>query len=521
MRDGEVVAAIVAGDPGGPAEAYDRYASSLYTYCRSLLRDPADAADAVQDTFVIATAELAGLRDRNRLRPWLYAVARNECHRRRRAATTHATASLDALPEVTDVPADVSEAERAELRALVRSATCGLTAAEQDLIRLQLEQGLDVTEIAAILGVSRQHAHALVSRARSQLETLLGVLLVARTGREFCAELRQLLGDWDGLLTLPMRKRVSRHIERCPVCARRKRRELAPELLLGVAPMGALPFAAMPAGLKRKVLRLANGHAPKAVAYRERVARRAGPFRNQGFPKPIDPPRPRWRPSRPGPAAAAAAFGVAALAAAALLALALAGARGSPSRQSALAGDGVAPAAAGPASGAGPSPGSAVGPGSAHPTVSANLSPSAAMGGRTPTTGGSAASAGSASRSGRSASSPARSSGPPAAVGTSVRPPPQGTLTVTPATIRLNALLGSFTSSISLTASGGPVSWSITESSSLAGKLSVSPLSGTLAAGQSATVGLTAEGIASATGQLTVDPGAITVAVTVGFPDGP
>ena len=39
MRDSEVVAAIVAGDPDGLAEAYDRYASPLYAYCRSLLRE--------------------------------------------------------------------------------------------------------------------------------------------------------------------------------------------------------------------------------------------------------------------------------------------------------------------------------------------------------------------------------------------------------------------------------------------------------------------------------------------------
>ena len=63
MRDSEVVAAIVAGDPEGLAEAYDRYASPLFTYCRSLLRESADAADAVQDTFVIAASRLAGLRD--------------------------------------------------------------------------------------------------------------------------------------------------------------------------------------------------------------------------------------------------------------------------------------------------------------------------------------------------------------------------------------------------------------------------------------------------------------------------
>jgi DNA-directed RNA polymerase specialized sigma24 family protein len=67
MHDSEVAAAIVAGDPDGLAEAYDRYAAPLYTYCRSLLREPADAADAVQDTFVIAASKLAG---RRRPRCW-------------------------------------------------------------------------------------------------------------------------------------------------------------------------------------------------------------------------------------------------------------------------------------------------------------------------------------------------------------------------------------------------------------------------------------------------------------------
>ena len=50
-----------------------------------MLNEPEDAADAIQDTFVIAAARLGGLRDPRKLRPWLYAVARNECHRRLRA----------------------------------------------------------------------------------------------------------------------------------------------------------------------------------------------------------------------------------------------------------------------------------------------------------------------------------------------------------------------------------------------------------------------------------------------------
>src|ERR1700730_18383995 len=205
MRDSEVVAAIVAGTPEGRAECYDRYAAPLYTYCRSLLREPADAADAVQDTFVIAASKVAGLRDQSRLRPWLYAGARNQCPPRLRDKASEAPSALDQVPEVSDESADVSEgAERAELRALLRSAVRGLGASEQELIQLQLQQELDVAEIAAMLGVSRNHAHALLSRARAQLEISLGALLVARSGREDCTALNTMLADWERQLNVLM-----------------------------------------------------------------------------------------------------------------------------------------------------------------------------------------------------------------------------------------------------------------------------------------------------------------------------
>jgi hypothetical protein len=96
MQDQEVVAAIVAGDPDGIAEAYDRYAAPLYAYCTLMLRGPDDAAAVVRDTFLIATSRLEGLRDPGKLRSWLLAVARSECLRRRSAAGV--TSSLPKMP---------------------------------------------------------------------------------------------------------------------------------------------------------------------------------------------------------------------------------------------------------------------------------------------------------------------------------------------------------------------------------------------------------------------------------------
>ena len=74
--------------------------------------------------------------------------------------------------------------------------------------------------------------------------------------------------------------------------------------------------------------------------------------------------------------------------------------------------------------------------------------------------------------------------------------------------------IGKFT----LTATGGPVSaYSITVGSSLAGHISVSPSSGSLAAGASVTITVTSTSLVALNGQLTVNPGgrAITVVLSI------
>jgi RNA polymerase sigma factor (sigma-70 family) len=81
-HDREVLAAIAAGDPAGIATAYDRYAAGLYGYCHWMLHDAAGAAESVRDTFVLAAATPGELPEPAKLRPWLFALARNECRRR-------------------------------------------------------------------------------------------------------------------------------------------------------------------------------------------------------------------------------------------------------------------------------------------------------------------------------------------------------------------------------------------------------------------------------------------------------
>jgi RNA polymerase sigma factor (sigma-70 family) len=544
MRDSEVVASIVAGDPTGLAEAYDRYAAPLFSYCRTLLREPADAADAVQDTFLIASTQLANLRNPERLRAWLYAVARNECLRMLRSRQT--VSAFGEAPDVADETSDVGgDAERAELRALLRAAVRGLNSGEREIIELQAWQGLAAADAAAVLGITRGHAHTLLSRARDQLAASVGVLLVGRTGRRDCLALDTMLTGWDGQLTAALRKRISRHIGRCEVCSDRQRRELRPAMLLslfpGMAAAGAAAAEAVrhvgtaPAGLKDQLLAMASSQDPSAVAHRVTLGQRAGSFGNSGFPKALSAAKPVLpRASREQAiTAAGGTAAVAAVATAIIIAVSgspahtrLAGG-GPPGGPSVVAsqpgGGGTGPSREPTAS---PSPGASVTPPSSAPPVGRTgalagskggdgLGSSASMAASHSAAGGSASSSSAASSSPATGSSgppaPSSSSTPPSSAPPSP-PPAQGTLDVSPVTIVLTPLLGG---TITLTASGGPVSWSISEPSSLLGQLSVSPSSGTITAGHSVQVTISTS-LVSLDSQLTVSPGGQQVTVLTG-----
>jgi RNA polymerase sigma factor (sigma-70 family) len=501
MHDREVVAAIVAGDPAGLAEAYDRYATPLYSFCRTMLREPADAADAVQDTFLIAAPRMSGLRDPDRLRSWLYAVARNECHRKLRSGSLHA--SIEEAPDVTDEAADVAaDVERADLRTLVRDALGGVGPAEREVLELQLRQGLSGGEVASVLGISRNHAHALLSRARDQLATALGALVVARTGRQDCLDLDTMLHEWDGVLTVLVRKRVNRHVERCPVCSGRRRREVSPAMLLGVAPIAALPLMAggLPGGLRDQLLQMATGNSPAAVAHRAAVAKTSYSFGPQGFPKPLHQPGAPWWHLRPAHAGAVAGTAAAVTAGVTWMAV--------PPHHAAPPGGAATPSVTGSA---GPALGNAGQPGMRGPTAGASATARASV---TPMGSGSPAAA-TPSASVLAAPSPTgggSAAASPSASTSSGDAPGAGTLSVSPGTLDVAPPASG---SITLTATGGSVNWSISEPPGLKNKVVVAPMSGTLAAGETATITVTVTSPGKPRVHLTFSPGGATVTVAI------
>ena len=458
MRDDELVAGIVARDPAALAAAYDWYGGPLYSYCRTLLHEPEDAADAVQQTFVVAATQLSGLWDRSKLRPWLHAVARNECLRR--------DGTGKALP--AQVAGMLTGAETAESwqAALVRDALQGAGAADRDVLSLRLHN-LDAGEQALVLGISRRHLGALESRAADQLPACLGALLVARTGREECQDLEAMLDGWDGWLTPKLRRQLTRHLEHCATCMVRRHRELAPSIIDGAA------LAAVPPGwLRQEVLEAATSADAVAVLARAAAAKRAGPFSRGGFPSRR---AQKWRRTHVVRVSAAAAAAVVLAAGGLHFVLPRGPANVAPESASAHVQPGASPGRTGDSGGAGPSAAAtgAYGPLATRPAPAVTPSPS-----------------------------------PQATTAVA-----QGTVSIFPSTLTLTPVASS---AFTITAHEGPVQWSLRGPASLAGAITASQSVGTLAPGQSVTVTLNEASVLTEGTQLTVSPGGEVITIIAG-----
>jgi RNA polymerase sigma factor (sigma-70 family) len=464
------------------ADAYDSYADQLYVYCRFLLREPADVVDAVEATFLVAAERLAGLREPGQLRPWLYAIARNECVRRIKSGQAAAAAG-SVFGQEGDGRPD---------HALLRAALHGLGPRERDVIGM-VWHGLDIPEVALVLGISRDSAFALFSQARDQFEASAVALAMARSGRHDCPELRALLSSWDGQLTVPLRGTLTRHIERCAACSKHRRTELR-TALLNLTP-GALLGAAMTTEtlrraasttsmLREQILGTAVGHAQAGLAGKGREPRRDSSFGEDGFPKPMETGGRRTRKR-----AALAAAGTTA-AAAAIVAVVVGGQHAGTGST----GEGLA----------GPTKRSSATVPTTSPTVA-----------RTP---GRRASPSPSPSASTAAPAPAPSLQPPSPSASPSREPasPSPSPSASSGTLGLSTRQVTVGSGrpgyLTLTARGGPVAWSVSSSASY---LTLSQSSGSLKAGQSVTIQISENRRNYAHAQLTVTGGGETQLVTV------
>jgi RNA polymerase sigma-70 factor (ECF subfamily) len=149
------------------------YSPLLYRVALSLLRNPAEAEDVVQDVFVRVLQRQADLASIVEFRPWLVRITWNLALDRRRKARPEQMDELFAASLVSaDLPADQLLAEAGRIRNVL-DAMERLPKHERQALLLSAMEELSTAEIGAVLGKSESSVRSLLFRARTHLRQRL------------------------------------------------------------------------------------------------------------------------------------------------------------------------------------------------------------------------------------------------------------------------------------------------------------------------------------------------------------
>jgi RNA polymerase sigma factor (sigma-70 family) len=196
---------------------YKRYVGDVYRYALAVMRNPADAEDITQTTFLNAYRAYVEKGSRpEKPQNWLIAIAHNVCRQRfRQSARRPTEVTFD--DDIADSVADDTPPTGEDIRRALGHLAFNQRAA---LVMRELE-GRSYAEIAEILELTPSAVETLIFRARRALrEQLEGSLTCGEA--EFAIS-RQL----DGRLQRRERGQLRAHLRECSDCASFARRQRA------------------------------------------------------------------------------------------------------------------------------------------------------------------------------------------------------------------------------------------------------------------------------------------------------
>ena len=182
--DAELMEAFRAGDAGAMGLLMERHKAALYGYLLRLT-SRADAADDIfQEVFLKLIGNPTAYGERERLRAWLFTVARNAAMDRFRRESVRAELPLDGEegrpgPAETAPSSEPGPAEAFDNKAMgerIEAALASLSEEQREVFYLRHYSGLSFREIAEMLEVPIGTVLARMSRAAARLRDKLGDL---------------------------------------------------------------------------------------------------------------------------------------------------------------------------------------------------------------------------------------------------------------------------------------------------------------------------------------------------------
>jgi RNA polymerase sigma-70 factor (ECF subfamily) len=179
--EAKAIAAIIAGDTHLFHDLIRPYEHTIFSMAMAFVRNPQEAEDVAQETFLKALRNLHAFRAEARFSTWLVSIALNEArHHLRR---DRAFESLDNTADKTDriapellrdwreVPSEVLE--RLELRKMLQEAVTELPVIYREVFLLRDVEELSISESAEALGISAASVKVRLHRARIMLQMRL------------------------------------------------------------------------------------------------------------------------------------------------------------------------------------------------------------------------------------------------------------------------------------------------------------------------------------------------------------
>jgi RNA polymerase sigma-70 factor, ECF subfamily len=158
-----------------------RYMDGLYAYAMVLSRNPAIAADLVQDTYVHALKAKQSLRPDSNVKSWLFTILRNIwLNQLRHERAGPKIAELESDENLADLSISAEESPhdlyvRKIDRERVRAAIEQLPIEFREIIILREYEELSYSEIANLLQCPMGTVMSRLARARSKLGALLSI----------------------------------------------------------------------------------------------------------------------------------------------------------------------------------------------------------------------------------------------------------------------------------------------------------------------------------------------------------
>jgi len=181
LSDSELVRRAREGDIDAYAVLVRRHHPSCMRFALRMLRERADAEEAVQDAFTSAYRALGRYRDRDRFRTWLTQILVNRCRsvlRGRRREPILVAYEPAALEVEAESPAGWERSWSDE----VQEALMQLPPALREAVLLHFVDGYRYREIARLTGAGVSAVKMRVKRGREQLRALLEARYDARPG---------------------------------------------------------------------------------------------------------------------------------------------------------------------------------------------------------------------------------------------------------------------------------------------------------------------------------------------------